>query len=194
MRRPYKIACVEKAAVILCSVKDDPFLACDIIAGFPGESAAFFEETYDLCKRIGFAWIHAFPYSPRPGTEAYAFSGKVSEREVSARVERLLGLAREGRRAYIGRQIGKTTAAIVERLEAGADGGAPDNEAAAWVPAVSENYLKLRVMLPSGASAGETVAPGRLVRCRIAGKAAEEGGLSGEEGFDADAEIWPEPD
>lgn len=42
----------------------------DIIVGFPTETDSDFQETFDLCKEIGFSKIHTFPYSPRPNTKA----------------------------------------------------------------------------------------------------------------------------
>ena len=42
----------------------------DIIIGFPGETEADFQETLDLCQEIAFTKIHAFKFSPRPGTVA----------------------------------------------------------------------------------------------------------------------------
>ena len=49
---------------------DRPALTTDIVVGFPGEDDAEFEETADLVKAAGFIHVHAFPYSPRPGTAA----------------------------------------------------------------------------------------------------------------------------
>ena len=160
MRRPYSAADVEKAAALLRSVRGDPFLACDIIAGFPGETEGEFEKTLELCGKIGFAWIHAFPFSPRPGTAAYDFPEKVNPRDAVRRVELLTDLARKGRRAYSGRWAGSEVEAVVEKGEGGRE-----------VPAVSENYLKLLV-----ACGGEPVpAPGSLIRCRIRGDMADDG-------------------
>jgi threonylcarbamoyladenosine tRNA methylthiotransferase MtaB len=152
MGRPYTPEDIEKAAALLRSVRDDPFLACDIIAGFPGETEAEFEETLSLCRGIGFAWIHAFPFSPRPGTAAFDMSGRISEKEAARRVELLTELARSGRAEYIGRWIGKEVEAVVET------GGKRG-----FVPAVSENYLKLLV-----ACRDAPPPPGTLLRCEVA--------------------------
>jgi threonylcarbamoyladenosine tRNA methylthiotransferase MtaB len=154
MRRPYTRDVVEKSAALLRSVKDDPFLACDIIAGFPTETAADFEKTLDLCRRIGFAWIHAFPYSPRPGTEAFCFKGKAPDREISRRVDALLTLAHEGRRSYINRQIGKKAEAVIE---------AADNAPTGFVAGATETYLKVLLCTPEG----ESLRPGDAVSCTL---------------------------
>jgi threonylcarbamoyladenosine tRNA methylthiotransferase MtaB len=158
MRRPYKADASEQSVTRLRAIKRDPFLACDMICGFPGENTAAFAETFSLCERVGFAWIHAFPYSPRPGTEAYtaqyAVKERVSERETSERVEQLITLAREGRRVYVNRWLGQTVEAVVE---------AGDNPR--FASAMSENYLKLRVARDAGAA----LIQGSLIHCRISG-------------------------
>jgi threonylcarbamoyladenosine tRNA methylthiotransferase MtaB len=152
MRRNYGPEEVETAVRRLRSLREDPFLACDIIAGFPGETPGEFAKTQELCRRIGFAWIHAFPYSRRPGTEAWNFQDSVPEREAVSRVESLINMARQGKAAYISRWAGKTVEAIVENSRG--------NAAAA---ALSENYLKLRVPLTEG----QGLPPGTVIRCRI---------------------------
>ncbi|MDR1127336.1 MAG: tRNA (N(6)-L-threonylcarbamoyladenosine(37)-C(2))-methylthiotransferase MtaB [Treponema sp.] len=157
MRRPYTARLVEEKAMLLRRVKGDPFLACDVIAGFPGETQADFERTYELCVSIGFAWIHAFPFSPRPGTEAFDLAGRVNDREIIRRVSRLTELSRTGRRVYVNRCLerGEAIEAVVESHR----GSLPEN----CVAAVSENYLKLLVHLPRG----ETYARGSLLSIRL---------------------------
>ena len=43
-------------------------VTADVIVGFPGEDAAAFGRTLDLVRETGLTRVHAFPYSPRPGT------------------------------------------------------------------------------------------------------------------------------
>jgi threonylcarbamoyladenosine tRNA methylthiotransferase MtaB len=169
MRRRYTPEDIEQWVGRLRRLKEDPFLACDIITGFPGETAGEFEKTYELCRRVGFAWIHPFPYSRRPGTEAFSFSNPVSEGEAVSRVEALLSLARQGRAEYARRWLGKTVEAIAE---------AP-KEASPYTAAVSENYLKLLLPLPQK---GAPPPPGTVLRCRICG-------IPDTIAFDAIAEI-----
>ena len=66
MGRFYEPEAVLGAIRRLREVKDDPFVACDMIAGFPGETEGHFLETYNFCVSAGFAQIHAFPFSRRP--------------------------------------------------------------------------------------------------------------------------------
>ncbi len=138
MRRPYAADTVYRAAERLRSVKDNPFLACDIITGFPGETDDDFAATLKLCADIGFAGIHAFPFSARPGTEAWDMKPKVPERIAGERVAILAELAAKHHAAYVESWIGAPLGAIVE------DGG--DSES---VTVLTENYLTARLDSPS---------------------------------------------
>ena len=53
----------------------DIALSTDIIVGFPGETDADFEETLDVLKKVDFANIFSFRYSPRPRTAAAKLRG-----------------------------------------------------------------------------------------------------------------------
>lgn len=150
MGRPYEARAVEEAAALLRSAKGNPFLACDIIAGFPGESESDFALTASLCGKIGFAWIHAFPYSPRPDTRAFSFGGRVPEREARRRVGILSDMAMRGRRDYAGTWLGRELCAVAEKSQPGGK----------RFRAVSENYLKLAVNC-----AGKPPSPGSPIRC-----------------------------
>ena len=159
MGRNYSPAGVEKIIGRLRSVREDPFIACDIIAAFPGESGEDFEETRLFCERAGFSWIHAFPFSRRPGTPAYNYGGRVNEREAGRRVAALTRLAHEGRRSYLDRWKGRELEAVVE---------AGKKRSGAFLSAVSENYLKLLVEFDSARIGNlPTPAPGSLIRCLV---------------------------
>lgn len=60
-------------------------LGCDIIVGFPGETAAMFEETAGRISSIGFSYGHVFRFSRRPGTEAAVMNGQIDEKEKNRR-------------------------------------------------------------------------------------------------------------
>jgi len=166
MGRVYTSATVERAVSLLRSVKRNPFLACDIITGFPGETTADFEQTRELCHNAGFAWIHAFPYSKRPGTAAFSLAQTVPEREAVRRVEQLTDMARRGRRVYVNSWMGAEVEALIEKGRAGQPG---------LCRGLSANYLKLLLRCPQG----DTPPPGVVVRCIITEPAAPEQEESG---------------
>lgn len=62
------LACCERIRARL----DRPAFTADLLVGFPGESDAAFENTLAAVREAGFARVHAFPFSPRPGTAAAA--------------------------------------------------------------------------------------------------------------------------
>ena len=116
MRRPYRAQAIYRACALLKDVKKNPFLACDIIAGFPGETEEDFALTMKLLLECGFVFVHAFPFSARPGTAAYNMLPKVPNRLVTERIRRLEQYNVEHKTRYIESFIGKTLPAIIERI------------------------------------------------------------------------------
>lgn len=72
-----------------------PFLGCDIITGFPGESEEDFLETYEALKEAELSFIHSFPYSKRDGTKAAVMENQVYEHVKKERTKRLIELSTE---------------------------------------------------------------------------------------------------
>jgi threonylcarbamoyladenosine tRNA methylthiotransferase MtaB len=151
MRRSYDSAAILEAIRKLRSVKDDPFVAADIIAGFPGESDGEFLETMELCRKCDLAWIHAFPFSARPGTEAFTMKPSVPERIAGERVRSLSGFAESHHAAYVGRWIGRSTEVVLEGIDSADE---PEIGRGLRI-GTSANYLKLAIRnLSSGYPAG----------------------------------------
>ncbi|MBQ1662035.1 MAG: tRNA (N(6)-L-threonylcarbamoyladenosine(37)-C(2))-methylthiotransferase MtaB [Treponema sp.] len=142
MNRPHSVAQVEEAIENLRKVKDNPFISCDIIAGFPGEGEAEFGMTQSLVEKSRFAWIHAFPFSPRPGTPAKDMRPQVPEREKGFRVRWLTEMAVRGKIDYIREWKGRTLSAIVENSRTQRIFGVQK------IHAVTENFLHVECPLP----------------------------------------------
>ena len=70
MNRRYDTARFTESACLLHRFFPDCALTTDLIVGFPGETEEEFSTTLDYIRRCGFAQIHVFPYSVRPGTKA----------------------------------------------------------------------------------------------------------------------------
>jgi threonylcarbamoyladenosine tRNA methylthiotransferase MtaB len=175
MARAYRAETVVEAVRALRSVRDDPFIAADVIAGFPGESDAEFEETLKLCEKLDFAWIHAFPFSARPGTKAFDMRPKIPERISRERTEALAALAKKGKEGYIARWIGREVDVIIEKeTQYDKDDQSGDTVSAPSFVSVatgtSSNYLKVRI---SGLNGQET--PGNQIRATIMALSSEIG-------------------
>jgi threonylcarbamoyladenosine tRNA methylthiotransferase MtaB len=89
-------------------------LTTDVIAGFPGESAAEFEESLAFVREMGFAGGHAFTYSPRPGTAAARMPAYVPPRLAQERNAAYRLAFEQGARAYRARFAGRTAQVLWE--------------------------------------------------------------------------------
>lgn len=148
MNRPYKAQAVIDACNRLKAAKKNPYLACDIIAGFPGERDEDFKATMNLIKECGFKWVHAFPFSPRPNTVAFTMKPKVPEFVTGKRVEELLEYSFESKINYINSLKGTVHKAIVEtshNLNA-----LKIRDGKKVVHAVSDNFLHCVVLIDDG--------------------------------------------
>lgn len=117
MARPYRTTRVREAVALLGAARDGFFLGVDLILGFPGETDAEFAETLALLDELRPAWIHAFPYSARPGTRAATMPGKVPERVAGERVALVMERARAWRREYAASRLGMETELVLEGVE-----------------------------------------------------------------------------
>lgn len=96
---------------------DRPALTTDIIVGFPGETDERFEETLEVVEKAGFIHIHAFSFSPRPGTAAARWRQDfVNGPVVNERIEVLQRRAMEYSLAFRKQFVAETVEVIVEQL------------------------------------------------------------------------------
>jgi tRNA-2-methylthio-N6-dimethylallyladenosine synthase len=87
----------------------DLALSTDLIVGFPGETGEDFEQTLELMRRVRFAVVYAFKYSPRPGTAAPRLDGAVEPDVADERLQRLFtlqeGIQREINEGLVGKDF-----------------------------------------------------------------------------------------
>ena len=117
----------------------------DLIAGFPTETEAMFENTRRLVEEAGLVWLHVFPYSPRPGTSA-ARMPQVPGPQRRARAAALRAAAEGPRRRFLEGCIGGESQVLLERPDSGHD----------------ECFAEVAFDRPAGA-------PGDVVGARITG-------------------------
>ena len=95
MRRWYDARTYLAACDRIRDALDRPAFTADVIVGFPGETDARFENTLDVVRAAGFARLHVFPWSARPGTAAAGLGGAPDKAVVRERRVRLSELAAE---------------------------------------------------------------------------------------------------
>ncbi len=135
-RRYTRAEYLEKCAMIYDAF-ENAAITTDLIVGFPTETRADFEDSLRIVEEAGFSQIHAFPYSPREGTNAYKKYKELPFAEKKARVDELLEAGARQKERYIRNYIGKVLTIVPETYE---------NE---YTQGYSENYIRVYV-------AGET--------------------------------------
>jgi threonylcarbamoyladenosine tRNA methylthiotransferase MtaB len=146
MGRRYTAETVAGAVGLLRRVKGDPFIAADMLVGFPGETDGDFAMSRSLVQDLGFSQLHVFPFSPRPGTPAASFKGKVPERIRGQRAGVLGDISRRLAAEYRSRWCGSKVEALLEK-------GSGDR----WL-GVCGNYLKTWIRsVPDGEGRGSLV-------------------------------------
>ena len=86
----------------------------DIICGFPGETEELFNETLDLVRATKPIKIHAFPFSPRPGTVAADMPGQVNRAISKERVRQITAIANENKIEFMQKQLRQRVQVLVE--------------------------------------------------------------------------------
>ncbi|PKM58804.1 MAG: tRNA (N(6)-L-threonylcarbamoyladenosine(37)-C(2))-methylthiotransferase MtaB [Firmicutes bacterium HGW-Firmicutes-4] len=89
-------------------------ITTDIMVGFPGETAAEFQETLDFARAVGFYQIHVFKYSRRSGTKAAEFPNQIDEILKNSRSQQLSELSRELEQAFIKKNDGLVAEVLFE--------------------------------------------------------------------------------
>jgi len=100
------------------SVRNDIEFTTDIIVGFPSEDERDFEDTITLVKEVEFIKVHIFPFSPRPGTEAFNLR-QIDKRVVREREARLRDVSLDVACNRLRRLVGENLEILVERSSGG---------------------------------------------------------------------------
>lgn len=137
-------------------------ITTDIMVGFAGETEQEFAESLAFAEEIGFAKVHVFAYSRRPGTVAYSapdqLTKEVKDRRSKAMIEVTLGTMRE----FFQRQVDQTAGVLFERECApGVYEGYTENYTPVTV--FSEKPLHGQILLVRITSAGEDGCTGELL-------------------------------
>ncbi|PHR62011.1 MAG: tRNA (N(6)-L-threonylcarbamoyladenosine(37)-C(2))-methylthiotransferase MtaB [Robiginitomaculum sp.] len=105
-------------AIALCGrlreARPEIALGADLIAGFPTETDAMFENTLALVEECNLAFLHVFPFSPRTGTPA-ARMPQLDRKIITARAAQLRQLGQSQLAAHLQTHIGKTAEVLMEK-------------------------------------------------------------------------------
>jgi threonylcarbamoyladenosine tRNA methylthiotransferase MtaB len=140
MGRPYTLDRYSATLTRLCDTFPDAAVGADVIVGFPGETEDDFEACAAYLTSSPLAYVHVFPFSPRPGTRAATLDGRLRGEEVRARVHRL-------------REIGAQLWRQFRQRFAGSERDGLTIEDGSTV--LTDNYL--RVKIPAGRRRNERV-------------------------------------
>ena len=133
MNRRYDTARYAESCALLRDYFDDPAITTDLITGFPEETEEEFAQTLAFIEQCGFAEMHIFPYSIRPGTKA-AQMAQIEKSVKEERAARAAAVAQRMNEAYLQRCVGKVFPVLFERSEGGGSGGHAPNYMEVTVP------------------------------------------------------------
>ncbi len=145
MHRPYTPREYAEVVYELHRQVPSAALGADVMAGFPGETERHFQNTLNLVRELPLSYLHVFPYSPRPGTEAAGWPGRIGGDELKQRTKLLRNLGFRKRMEFHRQFLEKTVDVLVESHVKGEPG---------WYQGTTDNYLKVAFRAPCPVAAG----------------------------------------
>ena len=119
MNRKYDTARFYESVSLLRHYFDRPAVTTDLITGFPGETEEEFAQTLAFIEKCGFAAMHIFPYSVRPGTKAAAMPDQCTAAVKERRAARAAETAERMKQAYLHGCVGQTYPVLFEQEKGG---------------------------------------------------------------------------
>ena len=128
MQRKYDVQEFVDFLNLAAQAVPDACLGTDVIVGYPGESEALFEETYQLLLELPFAYFHVFSYSDRDHAKSSRLDDalKVPKAEIARRSLRLRELSNRKRQVYHQQFIGNVEPVLFEQHKGGYWSGVTD--------------------------------------------------------------------
>jgi len=138
MLRPYSTGLVLRLTEKIFELVPDACVGMDVMVGFPGETDASFQKTYEFVKKSGCTNLHVFPFSPRKGTIAHGIPNRVPGHFTHSRVQILRNLSTELRFDFYNKFLGRNLEAIIESA-----GTKPDR----CGKGLTDNYISVNIIL-----------------------------------------------
>ncbi len=130
MNRGYGVEALRERIRTVRETLARPAITTDVIVGFPTETPESFASLLAFARETGFARMHVFRYSPRPGTPAARLTPAATEREVSDRVRRMRESAEGLSASYAAGFVGEVVRVLIER----SSGGQAEGHTERYVP------------------------------------------------------------
>ena len=147
MHRKYDTARYYESVALLKEAFPGCAITTDMIVAFPGETEEEFAQSLAFIQKCGFADMHIFPYSRRPGTPADKMPGQHNNDVKESRSRQAIAVAEQMRKAYQTDMIGTTVQVLFEEPEAG------------YFTGHTPNYVKVYV---KGAALHNQVLPAKI--------------------------------
>ncbi len=144
-------------------------LGADIITGFPGETDSDHADSRRLVEELPYTYLHVFPFSARPVTEAGNLPNQVPRRVRAARARDLRELGLSKGMSYRALRLGSRAHVVVETVvETAAGRGPVSGEVTEMATGTTEDYLRVEIPAGNGAK-GRSVRPGAVLSGLLAG-------------------------
>lgn len=109
-------------------------ITTDVMVGFVGETDEEFAQSAEFVRSIGFAKVHVFTYSVRPGTRAAEMDGQAADKIKEHRYRVMNGIAESAKSEFWRRSVGTVHKVLIERQTS------PD-----FINGYTENYIPVRI-------------------------------------------------
>ncbi|MDG2396373.1 MAG: tRNA (N(6)-L-threonylcarbamoyladenosine(37)-C(2))-methylthiotransferase MtaB [Flavobacteriaceae bacterium] len=133
MKRRYLSKLYESRVKYIKSLNPNACIGVDVIVGFPGETNNEFLKTYNLLEKLDISYLHVFPYSERPNTDAISFDKVVTLDIRDKRSKVLRDLSERKRMIFYKSQIGKERIVLFE-----------NSNKKGYIYGLTENYIRVR--------------------------------------------------
>ena len=114
MGRPYSPAQYAAKVEEILALLPGAAVGADVLVGFPGEDEKAHANTLALIRGLDLAYLHVFPFSPRPGTKAAGFGDRVDPGLLKERAQELRELGRRKKKAFLSQALGRPLEVLVE--------------------------------------------------------------------------------
>ena len=134
MKRKYDTGRYLESVTLLNAHFPGCAVTTDMIVAFPGETEEEFAQSLEFIQKCGFADMHIFPYSRRPGTPADKMPGQLPNAVKEQRSQQAIAVGAAMSRAYREALVGKTLPVLFEEPEKGLFTGHTDTYVKVYAP------------------------------------------------------------